>query len=62
MVIGESIRVENRGASVWWKDICNIDFGGVETHNLYSVKEVYKELMSNLSSSSDPTWSKVWHK
>jgi hypothetical protein len=34
----------------------------VEHHNLYSVKETYKGLISNLSSSSDSIWSKVWHK
>lgn len=50
---GESIRVESRGDSVWWKDICNIDFGEVGSSSLYSVKEVYKGLMANVSSCSD---------
>lgn len=58
----EFIRVENIGVSVWWKEICNLDYGGVESYNVYSAKEVYKWLMSNMSSSSDPIWSKAWHK
>lgn len=69
----ESIKVQSRGVYVWRKDICNKDYGGVESHNVYSFKEVYKWSMSsflqkkkwsmsNLSSSSDSTWSRVWHK
>lgn len=54
-----SITIENRGVSLWWKDICYIDFRGVESLNVYSVKEVYKGLMSNVSSSSDSIWSKA---
>jgi len=69
----ECTRVENRGVSVWWKDIFNLDYGvveayngysvkEVEAYNGYSVKEVYKRLMFNMSSVLDPIWSKVWHK
>jgi hypothetical protein len=42
---GDPISTWSRGSSVWWKDICNIDLGGVEPPNLYSVKEAYMGLI-----------------
>jgi hypothetical protein len=41
--------------------MCNVDVGVRET-SIYSVKDVYKNLMTGLIVSSNPSLARAWHK
>jgi len=58
----ESITVWGRGSSTWWKDIFQLDIGGMESSNSYSVKDAYRVLMFEIRNFSNPLWAKAWHK
>lgn len=50
------------GYSTWWKDVCISIREAWVPSVAYSVIKVYKGIICNLSSLSDPSWSKAWHK
>lgn len=58
----ESITVWGRGSSTWWKDIFQLDIGGMESSNSYSVKEACRVLMFEIQNFSNHLWAKVSHK
>ncbi|KEH30240.1 hypothetical protein MTR_4g065740 [Medicago truncatula] len=58
----ESITVWGRGSSTWWKDIFQLDIGGTESSNSYSVKKACRVLMFEIRNFSNHLWAKVWHK
>ncbi|MCH92733.1 RNA-directed DNA polymerase (Reverse transcriptase) [Trifolium medium] len=55
----EVINMGGRGSSSWWKSICLLDIGGRESSGTYTVKEVYKGLMSECPRVSNPLWAKA---
>ncbi|XP_058767576.1 uncharacterized protein LOC131641289 [Vicia villosa] len=50
------------GASIWWRDIRNLDIGRWATAREYSVKEVYKSLEQEDHQARSLPWCKIWIK
>jgi len=48
--------------SAWWKNICQLDIGGMESSNSYSVKGVYRVLRLEIPNFSSPLWPKALDK
>jgi hypothetical protein len=49
----------DRGSSVWRYDMCSINVSGRETSSIYIVKEVYKNLMTGLIFSPNPSLARA---
>lgn len=47
------------GVSIWCKDIYQLDLGGRDTLNEYSVKETYNSLSSDGQTLYSHSWPKV---
>jgi hypothetical protein len=47
-------KVGGRGGSIWWNEICRTNFDNRDFSNGYSVKTVYKSILSGESSSNNP--------
>lgn len=41
---------------------CNLGLRGGKLRYEHSVKETYKKIMSSFNISTDPSWSRAWHK
>ncbi|XP_058764714.1 uncharacterized protein LOC131638187 [Vicia villosa] len=61
-MINGVLRSGPNGASIWWKDICNLNIGGGIASREYSVKEVYKSLDSDDRQPTSHPWCKIWNK
>lgn len=52
----------SNGISSWWKDLCSLDLGSMETSSEYYVKDMYKSLLSEGNLEFRNLWAKVENK
>ncbi|KAI5388660.1 hypothetical protein KIW84_074360 [Lathyrus oleraceus] len=52
----------SNGISSWWKDLCSLDLGNMETSSEYYVKDMYKSLLPEGNLEFRNLWAKIENK